>query len=350
MRAAAINEFDPRVAHPARVYSFWLGGKDHYRADRDAAQAVAEARPEVAAGARANRAFGQRVVGYAAAGLGIRQFLDVGAGLPAPGATHEIAQKISPACRVIYTDNDPLVLAHGRAHMTGLPGALPCTYLDGDVRDPDALLKAASAELDFARPVAVLLLAVLHFIPDADAPAGIIAQFAAALAPGSLIAISHVTADYAPQAIAEATAAYNARVALHVHPRSRDELAVMCGELTMAHPGVVPVNHWLPSLREPAGPAADLHAAVLRLPRLAERVTRPRPSPQERAAELERIAARYPGHDFATDLASGQVRYVARARSLSTHPYLVVAATPGELAAELTSAEPPSGLLPTATP
>ena len=345
MPAAASNEFDPRVAHPARVYSFWLGGKDHYPADREVADAVAEARPEVVAGARANRMFGQRVTGYAAAGLRIRQFLDIGAGLPARGPTHEIAQKISPACRVVYTDNDPLVLAHGRALLTGLPGAQPCSYLHGDIRDPGALLEAASTVLDFSRPVAVLLLAVLHFVPDNDDPAGIITQLAAALAPGSLIAISHLTADYAPQAIAEATAAYNARVPVQVHPRSRDELAAMCGALPITHPGVVPVNYWLPSLRESPGPAADLHAAVLHqpLPATARRtaaspvLTYRKPSPQEMAAELERAMARHPGYRITTDLASGRLRYVAQAHSLSSHPYLVITATLNELIAELSA-------------
>jgi len=242
--------FDPRVAHPARVYSYWLGGKDHYLADREAGDEVARLRPQVVAAARANRAFGQRVTGYAAAGLRIRQFLDIGAGLPAPGPTHEIAQKISPACRVVYADNDPLVLAHGRALLTALPGAEPCTYLHGDIRDPAGVLEQASAVLDYRRPVAVLLLAVLHFLADTDDPAGIIKQLAAALAPGSLIAISHLTADYAPQAIADSAAAYNARVPVQVHPRTRDQLTAICGALPVQHPGVVPVNYWLASLHE----------------------------------------------------------------------------------------------------
>src|SRR6478736_5175254 len=178
IRSRPSNHFDPGVAHPARVYSYWLGGKDHYQADRDVAQAAAAVRPEVVAGVRANRAFGQRVTGYAAAGLRIRQFLDVGAGLPMPGPTHEIAQKISPACRVVYADNDPLVLAHGRALLTARPGAEPCTYLHGDIRDPASLLAAAGAVLDYDRPVAVLLLAVLHFVADAEDPAAIIKHLA----------------------------------------------------------------------------------------------------------------------------------------------------------------------------
>ena len=199
--------------------------------------------------------------------------------------------------------------------------------------------------LDFSRPVAVLLLAVLHFVPDNDDPAGIITQLAAALAPGSLIAISHLTADYAPQAIAEATAAYNARVPVQVHPRSRDELAAMCGALPITHPGVVPVNYWLPSLRESPGPAADLHAAVLHqpLPATARRTAASpvlayrKPSPQEMAAELERAMARHPGYRITTDLASGRLRYVAQAHSLSSHPYLVITATLNELIAELSA-------------
>jgi SAM-dependent methyltransferase len=337
--------FDPRVAHPARVYSCWLGGKDHYPADREVASEVARARPEVVAGARANRAFGQRVTGFAAAGLGIRQFLDIGAGLPAPGPAHEIAQKISPACRVVYFDNDPLVLAHGRALLTARPGAEPCTYLHGDVRDPASVLERAGAVLDFTRPVAVLLLAVLHFVADADDPAGIIKQFAAALAPGSLIAISHLTADYAPQQVAEGTAAYNARVPIAVHPRSREQLTAICGALPVQHPGVVPVNFWLPSLRESPGLAADLHAAVLRLPlparitatTTARPMTRPQPSPQEQAAGLEQASARFSGYEITTDLTAGRLRFVARARRLSTHPYLVITATLGELTAELSA-------------
>jgi SAM-dependent methyltransferase len=335
--------FDPRVPHPARVYSFWLGGKDHYPADREAGQEVARLRPEVVVAARANRAFGQRVTGYAAAGLRIRQFLDIGAGLPAPGPTHEIAQKISPACRVVYADNDPLVLSHGRALLTARPGAQPCTYLQGDIRDPAAILEQAGAVLDYSRPVAVLLFAVLHFLADADDPAGIIKQLAAALAPGSLIAISHLTADYAPQAIADSAAAYNARVPVQVHPRTRDQLTAICGALPIQHPGVVPVNYWLPSLPESPGPAVDLNAAVLRLPpptRITTRpLTRSQPSPQEQAAELERVTARHPAHEITTDLTTGRLRYIARARRLSTHPYLVIATTLDELTTELSSAQ-----------
>jgi hypothetical protein len=293
----------------------------------------------VLAGVRANRDFGRRVIGFAAAGLGIRQFLDIGAGLPAPHPTHETAQKISPACRVVYADNDPLVLAHARALMTAMRGAEPCAYIHCDVRDPDALLDSASTALDFTRPVAVLLLAVLHFVADTENPAGIVSRFAAALAPGSIIAISHVTADYAPEAMASGAAAYNARVPSTVYPRTHEELAAICGTLPLQHPGIVPVNFWMPSLREPAGPALDMHAAVLRLPvsaripGTAARCLRAagRPSPQEEAAGLARLAAQWPGHDLTREDTGHGARYVARARDLATRPSLVMTSTVEEL-------------------
>jgi S-adenosyl methyltransferase len=325
------------------VYSFWLGGKDHFPADREAAREVVRLRPEVLAGVRANRDFGRRAVALAAAGLGIRQFLDVGAGLPAPNPTHETAQKISPACRVVYADNDPMVLAHARALMTAMPGAEPCAYIHGDIRDPGDVLVRTGQVLDFTRPVAVLLLAVLHFVADTDNPAGIVARFAAALAPGSVIAISHVTVDYAPEAMAEGAAAYNARVPSTVYPRTREELAAICGPLQVQHPGIVPVNFWLPSLREPASAALDMHAAVLRLPAPAPVTgvaagssrTAGRPSAQEEAVRLACLAAQWPGHDLTREDTGHGARYVARARDLATRPSLVMTSTVEELGARL---------------
>jgi S-adenosyl methyltransferase len=169
----------------------------------------------------------------------------------------------------------------------------------------------------------------------------------AAHSAGVKIAISHLTADYAPQAIADSAAAYNARVPVQVHPRTREQLTAICGAVPIQHPGVVPVNFWLRSLHESPGPAVDLHAAVLRLP-LPARITtatarplaRPQPSPQEQAADLERTAARHPAYEITTDPTVGRLRYVARARRLSTHPYLVIAATLDELSIELSSAQP----------
>ena len=190
--------FDPGVAHPARVYGYWLGGKDHYPADRAAAEEVIRQRPQVVDGARANRAFLARAVRYLAGQRGVRQFVDIGCGLPAPGSTHEVAQAIAPQCRVVYVDNDLLVLSHARALLASTPEGA-CSYIDADLRDPETILAKAAQTLDLTRPAAVLLLAVLHFLPDSDDPAGIVAALAAGLAPGSFVAISHLTADFAPE-------------------------------------------------------------------------------------------------------------------------------------------------------
>jgi hypothetical protein len=300
----------------------------------------------VVAAARANRAFGCRITGLAAGSLCIRQFLDIGAGLPAPGPTHEVAQKISPACKVAYVDNDPLVLAHGRALLTARPGAEPCTWLHGDVRDPDLLIDQAATVLDFTRPVAVLMLALLHFVTDDQDPAGIVARFAAALAPGSLIAITHLTADFAPQAITDSARAYNARVPVQVHPRTRDQVTALCAGLKIEYPSVVPVNHWMPSLRETIGPAVDLHAAVIRLPRpepapvSTSGQARPAPlSAAGEAAALEQAAARFPGHRILRENTGAGVAYVAQARDLRTRPYVVMTSSLADLCARL---DPPA--------
>jgi hypothetical protein len=334
--------FDPNVAHPARVYSFWLGGKDHFPADREAARKVVQARPEVLAGVRANRDFGRRVVGYATGGRTIRQFLDVGLGLPGPNPTHETAQRMSPACKIAYADNDSLVLAHGRALMPPVPDAEPPAFLHADIRDPDDLLEQAGAVLDFSQPVAVLLLALLHFLPDTDNPASIVARIAAALAPGSVIAISHATGDFAPDAVREATAAYNALVPVHL--RTRRQVVALCGDLPVAHPGVVPVNYWMNTLRRDPGPALDLHAAVIALPHpavtpapaTARHLAGPgRPSAAELAADLQRTAAQFPAYDITYDNPGRGHRYTARARDLVTRPWLVMAATLDDVRAGL---------------
>jgi SAM-dependent methyltransferase len=259
---AARCRFDPDVAHPARVYCYWLGGKDHYAADRRAGDAVARRRPQVVAGARANRAFLARAVRYLAADCGVRQFLDIGTGLPAPCATHEVAQAIAPDCAVAYADNDPLVLVYARALLTSAPEGR-CGYIDADVRDPVAIVAQASRTLDFTRPVAVLLLAILHFLADADDPAGIVSALARALAPGSFMVISHLTADFAPAQVAAGATAYNAVVPGGVTPRSHAEVTALFGGLSLVPPGVVPVSEWRPAIAGPSAPA-DLYSGMAR--------------------------------------------------------------------------------------
>ena len=248
------------MAHPARVYNVWLGGKDHYAADRDAALRVAERRPQVVAGARANRQFLGRVVRYLAGKQGISQFLDIGTGLPAPDNTHEVAQALDPAARIVYADNDPLVLTHARALLGSTPGGA-CDYLDADLHDPAALLAGAARTLDFTRPAAILLLAVLHFLPDADDPAGALATLAAGLAPGSFVAISHLTSDFAPAAVNSGVAAYNEAVPGGITARSHAQVSALLGGLSLVPPGVVPASEWRPDpglVRQPA----DLYAAL----------------------------------------------------------------------------------------
>jgi O-methyltransferase involved in polyketide biosynthesis len=262
--AAPDPRFDPAVPHPARVYGFWLGGKDHYDADRKAAEEVMRLRPQVVAGARANRAFLTRVVRFLAAECGIRQFLDIGTGLPAPDNTHEVAQRVDPRCRIVYADNDPLVLAHARALLISAPQGA-CGYVDADLREPEFIVAQAAQTLDLTQPTAILLLAVLHFVPDAADPAGIVAALASALTPGSYLAISHLTADLAPEQVAAATTAYNDLAPVPVTARSHAEVTALFGGLPLLSPGVVPVSEWRIQAGNPFGQPADLHAGVARI-------------------------------------------------------------------------------------
>jgi SAM-dependent methyltransferase len=255
--------FDPSMAHPARVYGYWLGGKDHYRADREAAEEVIRRRPQVVAGARANRAFLARVVRFLAAECGIRQFLDIGTGLPAPDSTHEVAQAVAPDCRIVYVDNDPLVLVHARALLTSTPQGT-CGYIDADLRDTPAILAGASWTLDFDRPTAVLLLAVLHFIHDADDPAGIVAALARQLAPGSFVIISHLTGDFAPGPVAAGVSAYNTLVPTALIPRTHTQVSALFAGLPLVPPGVVPLTEWRPAPVGQFSQPADMYAGVAR--------------------------------------------------------------------------------------
>jgi hypothetical protein len=221
---SAGTRFEPDVPHPARVYNVWLGGKDGLAADRKAAAEVAACRPQVVAGARANRAFLARAVRYLAGQRGVRQFIDIGPGLPAPANTHEVAQAIAPESKIVYVDNDSLVLTHARALLTSSREGV-CEVVDADLRDPHTIIKQAARTLDYARPVAVLLVAVAHFLADADDPQAIVAALAAALAPGGgFVAISHLTADFAPDEVGAGVAAYNNLVPAGITARNHREV------------------------------------------------------------------------------------------------------------------------------
>src|ERR1700753_1177750 len=191
---AGHTDIDTSVAHIARVYDYWLGGKDNFSADREAGDEAVQAYPQLVSSVRANRAFLARTVRFLAGEVGIRQFLDVGTGIPSASNTHEVAQAIAPETRVVYADNDPLVLAHARALLRGTPEGRTA-YLDADVRDPDAILAAAADVLDFSQPVAVMLVAVLHFVSEEEDPAGIVNRLMAGLPPGSSLTISHAPSE-----------------------------------------------------------------------------------------------------------------------------------------------------------
>jgi hypothetical protein len=259
------HDFDTRVAHPARVCNYWLGGKDHFEADRQAGEAVKRIRPQIAVTARANRHFMARAVAYLA-GHGIRQFIDIGCGLPAPDNTHEIAQGIAPESRVVYVDNDPLVLAHARALLSSAPEG-SCDYIDADIRQAGYILREAMRTLDFSQPVGLLFLAILQLIPDRDQPAAIVGDLAAALVAGSAVVISHMTADFAPGPVSAAVAAYNAKVPppARVTARTAREIAALFGGLPLCAPGLVPVQAWRPQLADPLVQSADLYTGLARI-------------------------------------------------------------------------------------
>ena len=259
--------FDTPVAHPARIWDYWLGGKDNYAADRAAADHVLEAAPYVRDVARADRAFLANVVRHLAADRGIRQFLDIGTGLPTANNTHQVAQQAVPESRVVYVDNDPIVLAHARALLTSAPQGATA-YIDADARNTSAILAPAAETLDFSQPVAVMLLGILLFIPDGDDPWAIVARLMDAVPTGSYLAISHGASDIRARDMVTANSRYNDRSAVAMRLRSKDEFTRFFDGLDLAGPGVVPINHWQPGQAPDAqpGPALPAYAALGRKP------------------------------------------------------------------------------------
>jgi hypothetical protein len=258
--------FDARVAHPARIYDYWLGGKDNFAADRIAGEETIAAYPAIRASARANRAFLARSVRYLAAEAGIRQFLDIGTGLPTASNTHEVAQSIAPESRIVYVDNDPLVLAHARALLASSPEGATA-YLDADLRDVDAILEQAAGTLDLTRPVGVMLLAILHYIPDLAQARRIVARLVGALPSGSFVTISHAASDISPEAMAEMIKRMNQHLAEANHVgRTRDVVAGFFDGLDLLEPGVVKVTQWRPSSDIEAGGPTSLWGGVGRKP------------------------------------------------------------------------------------
>ena len=247
--------FDTSVPHIARVYNYWLGGKDHFAADRELAEKFIAADPKVIAGVRANRAFLGRAVHFLAAEAGIRQFLDIGTGIPTASNTHEVAQRAAPDSQVVYVDNDPIVLAHARALLTSdPPGATD--YIDADLRNTGAILAQAARTLDFSRPVAVMLVGILQCIPDEDDPRRIVATLMDAVPPGSYLAVSHPAADVYAQARAGA-ALLNEGLSSPIIFRTRAAVAQFFGGLDLVEPGLVSISHWRSGAGAGASPLAN---------------------------------------------------------------------------------------------
>ena len=242
----APSDIDIERPSPARIYDYHLGGAHNFAVDRQVAMQVAEIMPELPLILRANRAFLRRAVTHLLA-HGIRQFLDLGSGIPTVGNVHEIVEAAAPGSRVVYLDSDPVAVAHSRALLAGDDNA---TAVRADLRDVDGVLAHPEVRrmIDFSRPVGVLLVAVLHFVPDADDPAGIVARYRAAVRPGSQVVISHAAAsedEQSPAGADEATAVYS-RSVTETTLRTRAEVAAMFAGLDLVEPGVVYVNEWHP--------------------------------------------------------------------------------------------------------
>ena len=245
--------FDTTVAHQARMYDYVLGGKDNYAADREAMDAWLAIDPGAAFTARANRAFLGRAVRYLTAEAGIRQFLDIGTGIPTAGNVHEVAQAIAPATRVVYVDYDPIVLAHARALLTS-DEAGATEYIDADLRDTGTILSHAAELLDFTKPVAITLLSILHAIPDSDDPHAIVATLLDAVPPGSYLAISHVGPEFVSPETAAALMANVKRTSLQQYtPRVREQVARFFDSTDLVPPGLVPLEEWRPAPGAEAG-------------------------------------------------------------------------------------------------
>jgi hypothetical protein len=234
--------FDTSVAHPARIYNYWLGGKDNYQADREAAEQAIAVTPDILPGVRANRAFLRRAVEFVA-GQGIRQFLDVGTGLPTADNTHEVAQEIAPESRVVYVDNDPIVLAHARALLTSTPQGATA-YVDADARDTAKIIESAASVLDFSEPVAVMALMVLQYIPDSDNPQEIVSGLMDAMPSGSYLVISDTTTDIGDGASRVASKINPRMGPTRLTPRPQAQIAAYFDGLDMVEPGLVAMPEW----------------------------------------------------------------------------------------------------------
>jgi hypothetical protein len=255
--------FDTSVPHIARVYDYWLGGKDNFAADRELGERTLQAYPNLAYSVRANRAFLYRAARFLARDQGIRQFLDIGTGIPTADNTHEVAQHYAPDSRIVYVDNDPIVLSHSKALLKSDPAGV-CAYLDADLNDPQAILTAAAKTLDFSKPVAIMLIAVIHFVADDDAAKSIIDQLSAAVPAGSYVALSHAASDIDAEQMAEMVKRINSSGAETTTLRNRAQVTRLFDGLDLVEPGVIRAAEWRPDSELGARTPAAMWAGVAR--------------------------------------------------------------------------------------
>jgi hypothetical protein len=246
-------ELDTGIPQTARIWNYWLGGKDHFPVDRQVGEQILEAFPAIVANARASRAFLVRAVGYLAGGAGVRQFLDVGTGLPTANNTHQVAQAVAPESRIVYVDNDPLVLAHARALLSSTPQGATA-YVDADLRDPEGIIQEAARTLDFSQPIAIMLMGILGHIEDDDEARSIVQRLLDAVPPGSYLAMYDSTDTSAE--VVEAARIWNQSAKPPYHLRSPARIARFFDGLELVEPGVVSTLEWRP---EPgSGPPAAI--------------------------------------------------------------------------------------------
>ena len=268
--AAARPGLDTTVSHSARIWNYWLGGKDNFAVDREAGDRVAAMLPIIVAQARADRAFLGRAVRYLAGQEGIRQFLDIGTGLPTADNTHQVAQQVAPEARIVYVDNDPMVLSHARALLTSSPEGV-CDYIDADLHEPEKIVSGAARTLDLTQPVALLLLGVLHHISDTDEAYSIVRRLMAALVPGSFLAINHSTSAISGTAMEEAVAHWNQVGTPPMTLRTPQQIARFFEGADLLEPGVVSCTRGRPDISPPGGqpPEVDEFCGIARKPRPA---------------------------------------------------------------------------------
>jgi O-methyltransferase involved in polyketide biosynthesis len=239
-------EFDAKTPNSARMWNYWLGGKDNFAADREAGDRVIDALPTMPMVAWWARRFLDDAVRKLVTVHGVRQFLDIGSGLPTADNTHEVAQRAAADARVVYVDHDPVVLTHARALLTSSPEG-KTDYIQADLRDTGTIVEAAGQTLDFGQPVAVLVIAVLHFIPDADDPYAVVRRLMDAVPPGSYLVVGHGASDIEPAAAAELSERYNAMSPTKIRLRSRAEILPFFDGLEMTGRGLVPLSQWFDS-------------------------------------------------------------------------------------------------------